>query len=46
MIAARVALPAGRRRLGTMAACMLLIAGVSLVSVVIVAATAWSGVPV
>lgn len=45
MLVARFALPAGRRRLGTLAAGMLTIAGVSLVSVVIAAVGAWSDVP-
>ena len=41
MVVARAVIPPGRRRLGTLAAGMLLIAGIALVTVAIVAATAW-----
>lgn len=41
MILTRALVPPGRRRLGMLAAGMLLIAGVALLAVAIVAATAW-----
>lgn len=44
MLVARFAIPPGRRRLGVLATAMLLIAAVTLGAVLIVAASAWSGV--
>lgn len=44
MVIARFAIPPGRRRLGTLAATMLLIAAVALGGVLIVAASAWNAV--
>jgi hypothetical protein len=45
MLVARTAVPAGRRRLRVLAVGMLLIAAVALGGVMIVAATAWDGIP-
>jgi hypothetical protein len=41
MVVVRVAVPAGRRRLGMLAVGMLLIAAISLVAVFVVAASTW-----
>lgn len=41
MIAVRLAVPVGRRRLGLMAACMLATAATSLVLIAIIAGTQW-----